>query len=514
MYHLTNIARERPDKLALLFEPSGHRLTFQELERLANRAANALLALGLRKGDCVAFCIENSANLIAATLGAQRIGLYYVLVSTKLSRGDLDYILADSVAKLLVLSVHTEAAQYSKVHSVPAVPTLSIGYPEWSRESWEERVHAAPESLPEFTSPGREMIYTSGTTGRPKGVRKPAFTGAFDQVDSRNASTARASDLGLDSVFLSTSPLYHAAPNRYLSAAIHYGASSVVMEHFDGAAALALIERHQVTHSLWVPTMFHRMLRLPDAVREHHRLKSLKYAVHGAAPCPVHVKQAMIDWWGPVLYEYYSGTEGIGATGITSEEWLAHKGSVGRAKDGTLHILDEAHREVPHGTVGKVYFESDARFEYWNDPEKTRSICSPQGWRSFGDVGYVDEEGYLYLTDRADFTINSGGVKIYPQEIENLLLADVRVADAAVFGLPHAEFGEEVTAVVQPVDPAATGLELEAALKRYCREQLGPIKVPRRIYFEIDFPRHATGKLYKKALRDRYLAAMQSVEGN
>ena len=283
------------------------------------------------------------------------------------------------------------------------------------------------------------MLYTSGTTGRPKGVRKPPFETPFDAVDSRNASIARVSGMTEGSVYLSTSPLYHSAPNRYLSTAVNLGATSVILERFDAELALQAIDRFQCSHGLWVPTMFHRLLRLPEEVRLRHRIDSMRVAIHGAAPCPVHIKAQMIHWWGPIISEYCSGTEGIGATFITSAEWLAHRGSVGRAVDGVVHILDGDNREVPTGTVGKVYFESDARFEYWNAPQKTHAMASPQGWRSFGDIGRVDADGYLYLTDREAFTIVSGGVNIFPQEIEDVLLQDRRVADAAVFGYASGE---------------------------------------------------------------------------
>lgn len=503
-YHLHNIASVTPHKLALVFEPSGRSRTFVELETEANMAANALRSLGLVTGDCIALCLENSPELLALTLGAQRIGLYYVLASTKLSTADLNYILADSAARFAIISGATEAAQHASGNADFVCAVRSIGWPEFTGSSWNEVFTKASKELPSGPLPGREMVYTSGTTGRPKGVRKPAFTGAFDAVDSRNAYTAAGIELTSDSVYLSTSPLYHAAPNRYLSAAVHFGATSIVMERFDARPALDFIARYKCTHSLWVPTMFHRLLRLPQQDRQQSDVSSMRMAVHGAAPCPVHLKEQMIDWWGPVLYEYYSGTEGIGATSISSQEWLLHKGSVGRAKDGILHILDNAGREVPTGTVGLVFFESDAKFEYWNDPVKTQGIHSAQGWRSFGDVGYMDADEYLYLTDRKDFTINSGGVKIYPQEIEDALLGHAGVQDVAVFGVPNPEFGEEVIAVVQPASPSHAGAELEAVLRTFCRETLGPIKTPRRVYFETDFPRHDTGKLYKKALKDKY----------
>jgi long-chain acyl-CoA synthetase len=479
MYHLSQFARATPDKLAVHFLESGKAFTFAQLDRQANRAANALLSLGLKQHDCVALCLENSPELLFLTLGAQRVGLYYTLMSTRLSAADSAYIVKDSQARVAITSA--------------------------SMEWWHAHFAAASEDSPPFLAPGREMLYSSGTTGRPKGVRKPPFEGEFDGIDNRNAGVAAGFGLDASSVYLSTSPLYHSAPNRFLSAAIHFGATSVVMEKFDAERALAAIGRFTCTHSLWVPTMFHRLLRLEPQVRERYSTASMIHAIHGAAPCPVHVKQAMIEWWGPVLDEYYSGTEGIGSTAITSREWLTHKGSVGRATDGILHILDDAGNELPPGDTGQVYFESNAQFEYWNDPGKTRAVTSPQGWRSFGDIGHVDAEGYLYLTDRKDFVIISGGVNIYPQEIEDVLLQDPRVADAAVFGVPNEEFGEEVKAVVQPARPEQSGPALADALKARCRELLGPIKAPKSIDFELDFPRHATGKLYKKLLRDRYI---------
>lgn len=509
MYHLSNYARATPEATAVIFEPSGRRFNFLELEHRANKAANALIELGLRAGDCLVICIENSPELLDLTLGAQRVGLYYVLVSTKFSKSDFDYIVADSGAKLAVVSKNTEAGgQLAQDVGSEACVVLAVNWTEWLDDTWEQHFSRAPTTLPLAAAPGREMLYTSGTTGRPKGVRKPAFSGAYDQVDSRNATAARAAGLGPGAVYLSTSPLYHAAPNRYLSAAIHGGATSVVMEHFDAELALGLIERYRCTHSVWVPTMFHRMLRLPEEVRGKYDLRSMKVAVHGAAPCPVHVKESMIAWWGPVLYEYYSGTEGIGATSITSTEWLKHKGSVGKANDGIIHILDEHFVEVAPRTIGKVFFESQAAFEYWNAPAKTDSILSSQGWRSFGDVGYVDEEGYLYLTDREDFTINTGGVKVYPQEVENMLLAHPQVVDAAVFGLPHDEFGEQVVAVVELPSYVEPSDDLAKSLRSYCRLTLGPVKAPKVVYFSDDFPRHPTGKLYKKSLRERFLTQL------
>ncbi|MGJ7497353.1 AMP-binding protein [Variovorax sp. RT4R15] len=507
MYHLSHFALATPDKVAVHFLDSGEAYSFSRLEREANRAANALQSIGLKRNDCIVLCIENSPALLFLALGAQRIGLYYVLASTRLSAADLEYIVKDSMASVAIVSSACMSAEAVRSLDVGRARLVCIGFAAAPIERWEARFLAASHERPTALAPGREMLYSSGTTGRPKGVRKPPFEDDFDAVDNRNAAVARSFALDSSSIYLSTSPLYHSAPNRFLSAAIHAGATSIVMEKFDAERSLAAIARFECTHSLWVPTMFHRLLRLEADVRNRYSMTSMVRAVHGAAPCPVHVKQAMIDWWGPVLDEYYSGTEGIGATAITSREWLMHRGSVGRATDGILHILDDAGHELPAGKTGQIFFESDARFEYWNDPSKTRAVTSAQGWRSFGDIGHLDREGYLYLTDRKDFVIISGGVNIYPQEIEDVLLQDSRVADAAVFGVPNEEYGEEVKAVIQPAHPDFTVPVMVEALKARCLELLGPIKTPRTIDFEFDFPRQATGKLYKKQLRDRYLTA-------
>ena len=304
--------------------------------------------------------------------------------------------------------------------------------------------------------------------------------------------------------YLSPAPLYHAAPLRYNMTFQRTGATCIIMEKFDAERYLQLVQEHRITHSQLVPTMFVRMLKLPAAVRQQYDISSLKSAIHAAAPCPIPVKEQMIQWWGDIIHEYYAGTEGMGFTTINSEEWSQHKGSVGKAILGEVKIVDDENNELPSGEIGTVYFANGAAFEYHNDPHKTQAATNAQGWTTLGDVGYLDDEGYLYLTDRKAYTIISGGVNIYPQEAEDVLVTHPKVTDVAVFGVPNEEFGEEVKAVVQPVDMSLAGTALESELLDYCRSQLSSIKCPRSIDFEAELPRHPTGKLYKRLLKDRY----------
>jgi long-chain acyl-CoA synthetase len=316
-----------------------------------------------------------------------------------------------------------------------------------------------------------------------------------------------------NTIYLSPAPLYHAAPLRFSLGALYAGGTVIVMEHFDALESLVLIEKHKVTHSQWVPTMFIRMLKLPEEQRLEFDISSLKIAIHAAAPIPIPVKEKMIEWWGPILFEYYAGTEANGLTAITSEEWMRHKGSVGRSFIGTAHILDEEDKELPPGEPGLIYFGDGQDFEYHDDPEKTKDSRSPQGWTTINDIGYLDEEGYLYLTDRASDTIISGGVNIYPREAENVLIMHPAVMDAAVLGVPNEEFGEEVKGVVQPRDMSAAGPELEQELMTYCRSKLSKIKCPVSIDFEAELPRTATGKLVIGEKKEKFKVIHPTLQG-
>jgi acyl-CoA synthetase (AMP-forming)/AMP-acid ligase II len=352
-------------------------------------------------------------------------------------------------------------------------------------------------------------MYSSGTTGRPKAVLRPLPEAGAPMLQASVAETLAAYGLDPAGIYLTPAPLYHSAPLAFTMATTRLGATAVVMERFDPELCLQLIERHRITVAQFVPTMFVRMLKLPVEVRDRYDLSSLRSAIHAAAPCPVDVKMQMIDWWGPIIYEYYAGTEGFGGTRITAPEWLLHKGSVGQALP-TLHIVGPDDEDLPANEAGMVYFEGPSTVQYLNDPAKTASVQNSRGWRTFGDMGYLDDERYLYLTDRATFMIVSGGVNIYPQEAENVLVMHPKVADVAVFGVPNSEFGEEVKAVVQPVDPRDSGPELQDELMGYCRSRLAAYKCPRSIDFQATLPRDENGKLYKRRLRDLYWAGHSS----
>ena len=494
-------ASSTPDKLAVLMARSGATLTYRELEDESNRYAQLFRSIGLKPGDHIAFVLENRPELFAVAWAAQRAGLYYTAVSTRLTPAELEYIVNDSEAQALVFSGTTRDIAAGVEATTPNVRLrLSV-------DAADEVARQPAEPIADEAE-GADMLYSSGTTGRPKGVL-PSLP--LSAMGSPNAMILLCQGLfGMDdsAVYISPAPLYHAAPLRFSLTVQRLGGTVIVMEHFDPAECLALIEEHRVTHGQFVPTMFVRMLKLDGGERTKHDVSSLGMAIHAAAPCPVAVKEQMIEWWGPVLHEYYAGTEGNGFVYCNSEQWLAHKGTVGQAITGVLHIVDDEGNELPAGEPGTVYFEGGATFEYHHDPEKTASSRDPKGrgWSTLGDVGYVDEDGFLYLTDRKAYMIISGGVNIYPQEAENVLAMHPKVMDVAVFGVPDDEMGEAVKAVVQPMDMADAGPELERELIEYCRGQLAHYKCPRSVDFEEELPRHPTGKLYKRLLKDRYWA--------
>lgn len=510
-------ARTRPDHPAVVMAGSGETLTYGELDRRSNRLAHLLRSLGLERGDHVALFMENQIRFMEVVWGALRSGIYLTAINSFLSAEEATYIVDDCDARVVIGSrAKAEVAAAIDPADAPKVERwlMAGGIPagEASRqwESYEEVTASFPATPIDDESPGYPMLYSSGTTGRPKGIRRPLPEHAIDELEPRIADFfVDRYRYGPGMIYLSPAPLYHAAPLTFSTAVNRVGGTLVIMERFDAATCLAAIERHRVTHSQFVPTMFIRMLKLPDAERLARDLSTLEVAIHAAAPCPIPIKRRMIEWWGPILLEYYAGSEGNGATFITSEEWLERPGSVGRPRAGAVHICDEDGNELPAGETGTIYFSGAGTYEYYKDPERTEAAKLPGGRTTLGDIGYVDTDGYLFLTDRRANMIISGGVNIYPREVEDLLVTHPNVADVAVFGVPDPEMGEQVKAVVQPVDGLEVGTDADreavaAELIAFCRDHIAHFKCPRSVDFENELPRLPTGKLYKRLLRDRY----------
>ena len=506
-YHPCCHAARNPAKPAIIMGESGQVITYGELDALSNRVAQLYRKQGLQIGDTVAICLDNHPLYLALTWGAQRSGLVYITLSYRLTAPELDYILRDSGAKLLI-GFEALASVLDDVRELsPQVDQLRFG----ARGSLDlDAVLAAMSAEPIADQrAGTDMMYSSGTTGRPKGVviglpENPAIDGEHWVTTKVSAELF---GWNAESIYLSPAPMYHAAPVRFSMATQRLGGTVVIMEKFDAEAALALIEKYRITDSQWVPTHFIRLLALPESTRRKYDLSSLKTAVHAAAPCPIPVKEAMIAWWGAAVIEYYAASEGHGISFITAAESLTHPGSVGRARVGVLHICDENGDALPARTEGHVYFESQNKFSYHNEPQKTREAYNKHGWATVGDIGWLDEEGYLYLTDRKSFMIISGGVNIYPQEIENLIIMHPKVLDVAVIGAPDPEMGERVVAVVQPRSLADAGPALADEITEWLGPQLTRVKLPRQIDFRAELPREPTGKLFKRKLRDEYRAA-------
>jgi long-chain acyl-CoA synthetase len=501
--HPTQYAKSHPDRAAYIMSGSGETVTYKQLDERSNQGAHLFRSLGLGVGDVIAVFMDNSPRYFEIAWAGQRSGLYYTCISSKLTAGEVEYILRDCGAKVLITSSSMGAVADEVAALVPDLKLYMAGGTRGPFESFEAARDPMPTDPIADETAGSDMLYSSGTTGRPKGV-KPMLSGAaIDAPNPLSMMTQGLFGFKEGCVYLSPAPLYHAAPLRWCMSVHKLGGTVVVMERFDPEDALRLIEKYKIECGQFVPTHFVRMLKLPEDVRSKYDLSSMTSAVHAAAPCPVPVKEQMIAWWGPVIHEYYAGTEGNGFCYIGSNDWLAHKGSVGKAVLGELRICDEEGNALPPRAEGQVYFENGPPINYHNDPVKTAESYNQHGWTSLGDVGWMDEEGFLYLTDRKSFMIISGGVNIYPQEIENLLVTHPKVTDVAVVGGPHEEMGEQVIAVVQP----ATGkgdADLAAELLAYCREHLSHVKTPRVIDFMEELPRHPTGKLYKRLIRDAY----------
>ena len=500
-----------PDKPAIVMLSSGKIVTHGELNDLSNQGAQLFRSLGLKPGDSIAFMLENHHLFFPIAFAAWRSGLRYTAISWRLQPAEVEYIVKDCEAKVFITSKFLEETAANLEEVLGGVKKFMLDGTSSGYNSYEESIASMPEEPIEDECQGGSMLYSSGTTGTPKGIYRELQLNPLPYTQEED-------DLGLgrvvegvyggdeNTVYLSPAPLYHSAPLGFNTGFLSLGGTSIVMEKFDPEAALKAIQDYKVTHSQWVPTMFVRFLKTDESLRSAYDLSSHKVAIHAAAPCPIEIKENMINWWGPILFEYYAGTEFNGMTIVNSEEWMEHKGTVGRPLVGELHILDDEGNEVPSGETGGIYFggETATSFEYHNDQEKTQSAISKEGYSTLGDIGYVDDEGYLYLTDRKAFMIISGGVNIYPKETEDALIMHPKVADVAVFGVPHPEMGEEVKAVVQPANMSDIGEDLEAELIAFCKEKISHVKCPRSVDFEEELPRHPTGKLYKRLLKDRY----------
>jgi len=512
MQHPKEFARTHPDRPAVIMGGSGAVTTYRELDQRSNQLAHALRAAGLRTGDHLALVMDNRPEIYEVMWAGFRSGLHVTPINWHLAPDEVQYVVDDCGATALVVSATCADAvaglgTSSRAHLRLAVAGES-GRAVEGFADYEAALADQPSTPVDDECEGQWMLYSSGTTGKPKGIKPAAIGGPLGAPNSFSMLVQGLYGAGEDSVYLSPAPLYHAAPAGWSTTMHRLGATVVVMERFDAEECLALVERHRVTHAQFVPTHLIRMLQLPDDVRAQYDMSSLRYAVHAAAPCPIDVKRAVIDWWGPVVYEYYSGSEGAGFCAIDSAQWLAHPGSVGQPMTGAAHILDEDGKELPVGESGQVWFETMNRFEYHGDKEKTAGAYNDRGWASLGDVGYLDADGYLYLNDRVSNMIISGGVNIYPAEIEAVLFQHPGVRDCIVIGVADAEMGEAVRAVVEPAEPVADEAAFAEELRAFCRERIARFKCPTSVVFMEQLPRLPTGKLSKRMLPDTVRATL------
>ena len=507
MYPGNHVAK-RADQPAIIMAQTGEVVTYAELAARTNRLAHLLRARGLRRLDHYAIFMENNARYVESCCAGECTGLYYTCINSYLTPEELAYIVNNSQSRILITSEAKRDVAMAALKSCPNVELCLVadGRGDGERvQNLDQAAAAYPATALADEELGTPMLYSSGTTGRPKGILRPLPVQPPSQQLPLFTFLERLWRYREGMIYLSPAPLYHSAPQAAVNLTIRKGGTAIIMERFDPERYLELVQTYKVTHSQLVPSMFSRMLKLPDSVRQAYDHSTLEIAVHAAAPCPIQVKEQMIAWWGPIIHEYYGATEGLGFTACDSAEWLAHRGTVGKVLLGELHVLDEEMNPCPTGTPGTLWFKTATAFEYFNDPAKTAEARSKDGSMStVGDIGYVDNDGYLYLTDRATFMIIAGGVNIYPQECENLLITHPKVADAAVFGVPNDDLGEEVKAAVQLMPGIAPGPDIAEELIAFCSQHLSRQKCPRSIDFEAALPRLPTGKLYKRLLRDRY----------
>ncbi len=499
--HLTTLAAELGDKPAIVMGDTGASLSYRDLDAESNRIARWFRQQGLRTGDHIATLFGNTAEVFPIVWAAQRAGLLYTPVNWHLSQSEASYIVRNCGARLLLSSPDLDDLAAAIGRDLPGLRRVVTGAAAGAS-------HLA-DLLDDFsTAPiddeaeGYYMFYSSGTTGRPKGILPRSSGMPFGSGLPIDHRMAAAFGFGRDTVYLSAGPLYHAAPLAWTMGTIRNGGTAVVMDRFDAEHALRLIERYRVTHGQFVPTMFVRMLKLPDSLRRRYDVSGLHTVVHSAAPCPVEVKKRMIEWLGPKLIEFYGGSEGTGFCMIDTPAWLTHQGSVGTLMRGTVHICDDDGTELGPDRIGTVWFADAGDFSYHDRAAETAAAHNDRGWNTLGDIGHVDREGYLYLSGRRTDLILSGGVNIYPQEIEDVLTLHPAVADVAIIGLPDEEFGQRVHAVVQPADPAEAGPRLTEELIGYCRRNLAHFKCPKSVSYE-PVPRLPSGKLLRRELLGR-----------
>ena len=499
-------ATQHPDRAAFIMASTGEQVTYAEYEARSNQLAHFLRDVGLGIHDHYSIFMENNNRYLESCSAGERAGLYYTCINSYLKADELAYILNNSESKVLITSADKYAVAQEAIKDAPGISHCLVvdGAGVDGATDYASTLASYPSTPIADECLGTSMLYSSGTTGQPKGILRPLEIGPPDEPLPLFTFLTGLWEYRDDMIYLSPAPLYHSAPQAAVGLTIRQGGTVVIMERFDPEEYLNLVPQYQVSHSQLVPTMFSRMLKLPEEVRAKADLSSMETAVHAAAPCPVQVKEAMIEWWGPIIHEYYGATEGLGFTALNSQEWLANKGSVGKVILGDLHILDEEGNPSPPGEPGEIWFKTASEFSYFNNAAKTAESSSQDGsMRTVGDVGYL-KDGFLYLTDRSTFMIISGGVNIYPQETENLLITHPKIADAAVFGVPNEDLGEEVKAVVQVMPGIAADDTLVNELMEFCAANLSRQKCPRSIDFEDELPRLPTGKLYKRVLKDRY----------
>ena len=496
-------------KIVAVMSDGSATLTEAELETQSIQFANLLLTAGLKKGNRVAVLMENNLHWFVALMGIRRAGMMAVPVNWHLKSSEVRFILENSDSKAILsgdgqLPLASEAIEGNS--NIVLRMTTGAAAHGFSSFSDEVAKQSDKPRLPEMD--GGVMLYSGGTSGRPKGIIRTRSDVPFKTPTSVEALLTRLYGLAGDTIYLCPAPLYHAAPIGWTVATILAGGCVVVMRSFDPSDALRALEKWSVTHVQFVPTHMVRLLKLDEEVRASADLSSLRVVVHAAAPCPPTVKRQTIEWLGPIVYEYYSGSEGCGFTAIDSEDWLAHPGSVGRSERGPIHIIDpDTGEELPVGSIGLVFFELGEPFEYHKEPERTAECFTAEGWGTHGDLGRIDEEGYLYLVDRLSNMIISGGVNIYPQEIENLLISHPAIADVAAIGVPNDDFGEEVKAVVELTPEGRQSPPDPETIIQFCRDNLAHFKCPRSVDFVDALPRYPNGKLLKRDLRGRYWPA-------